>query len=128
MHEWINVHPAIITMISIATALTGVAILVMMIPSDKHGEAFGACSSKIPPKWDNAWEKNYSYDMWEKDVLLWVRSTELKPENIAPAIVLNLGGEARNTAREMDYDILVQGRATGPPDPSTGFATVVLQP
>jgi hypothetical protein len=100
--------------------LSYLVILAMMNRSGNSGmEMFGHCTTKVPPRWDPSFEADYDYQTWEKDVTLWIHTTELTPQQIGPAIVLNLGGEARALARELDQNIVVNGVVTGR-DPQTG--------
>ena len=58
-----------------------------------------ASSMKIPPPWSPEWESKYSFRIWFKDVMAWAGATDLAEGQMASAVVLRLGGAARDLAR-----------------------------
>jgi hypothetical protein len=74
-------------------------------------EQFGNCTSKIPPSWDPGWESEYPYHIYAQDVELWaVGVCELQIAQIGPAVALRLQGAAREIVRELNTNILMNGR------------------
>ena len=69
----------------------------------------GYSTSKIPPAWNPADEKEYSYYEWQSDVMYWSMSCELQVDQMASAVVLQLDGGARKLARQIDPVTLQQG-------------------
>ena len=101
--------------------IVGVGMLMLlgcMMPGNagSHGQnpgdqPYGFCTHKKPPRWNTAWESKYPFRTWIQDVTLWASgATDLDEGAIGPNIVLQLSGEARNVAREIDADVLINGR------------------
>ena len=59
-------------------------------------------SIKNPPVFD----QKSDYDVWKKDIELWQKLTDLKPEQQAIAIHLSLTGKARQASSELSVDEL----------------------
>eukprot|EP00971_Amphidinium_carterae_P328633 6460615-Amphidinium_carterae.1 len=68
-------------------------------------------SSKVPPAWDPANASRYSFRDWKSDMELWLLGTELVPTKQGGAIALQLSGEAREIARNIDKGRLRDGIA-----------------
>eukprot|EP00971_Amphidinium_carterae_P131399 2602497-Amphidinium_carterae.1 len=66
-------------------------------------------SSKVPPAWDPASASRYSFRDWKCDIELWLLGTELAVEKQGGAIALQLSGEAREIARNINKQSLRQG-------------------
>ena len=54
-------------------------------------------SFKNPP----AFNEGDDYDVWKRDIELWTKLTELKPEKQAIAVHLSLNGKARQASSEL---------------------------
>eukprot|EP00959_Pyramimonas_sp_CCMP1952_P157657 3296755-Pyramimonas_sp.AAC.1 len=67
-------------------------------------------SMKVPPTWSPDWSTRCPFHRWLRDVALWSIATEI-PENAqGAAVVLRLGGAAREYADELGAQILQQGQ------------------
>ena len=64
---------------------------------------------RIPPSWDPANERTYSFRAWIADVSLWTTVSEMSPPQQAASLVLTLGGAAREHARSIAPAQLLQG-------------------
>ena len=64
---------------------------------------------RVPPGWDPADERTYSFRAWMTDIGLWSYVTDMTPPQQAAAIVLVLGGSAREHARALPPAQLLQG-------------------
>ena len=54
---------------------------------------------RIPPAWSPESEDHYSFRAYMTDITLWVMMTDLQPHQQCAAIVMRLGGSAREFAR-----------------------------
>ena len=50
---------------------------------------------RIPPSWSPEQEHNYSFRAYMTDIALWIMLTDLQPHQQCAAIVMRLGGAAR---------------------------------
>eukprot|EP00971_Amphidinium_carterae_P351780 6492279-Amphidinium_carterae.1 len=73
-------------------------------------EHVGAATSKVPPSWNPA-DARYPFTVWRQDLELWLIGTDLEEGKRAGAIALQLHGEAREIARQMDPNRLKNGIA-----------------
>lgn len=69
-----------------------------------------AATGKIPPAWTPSNQRNYSFRHWLVDVRLWLAATDADPNRHAPMIAMRLSGAARDIVREVDPQLLVDGR------------------
>ena len=74
---------------------------------------------RIPPYWTPEFEQNYSFRAYMTDISIWILLTDLQPHQQAAAIVMRLGGAARELARmispqEMMTGGMLQGQAVDP--------------
>ena len=68
-------------------------------------------SHKTQPFWAPELEqKGYPFQLWLKDVTLWAGGTELPANLQGPAIAQRLGGTAKDLVRNVDVQILRDGR------------------
>ena len=66
-------------------------------------------TAKVPPAWDNKWQKFYPFKQWMRNVIWWAMSTEV-PENAqGAAVILRLGGEARELCDTLEPNIVRDG-------------------
>ena len=82
--------------------------------SSHHGNqyiprGYGSSTTKVPPAWSPEFEASYSFNEWYKDVIHWSMACELTVQQQASAVVQQLGGPARDLAREMDPMMLRDG-------------------
>ena len=67
-------------------------------------------STKVPPAWSPDWSSRYPFRRWLRDVTLWSIATEVPEAAQGAAVVLRLGGAAREFADELDAQTLQNGR------------------
>ena len=76
--------------------------------SDYHQNTHGV-NAKTPPGWDPGTNRQYPFETWRQDLIHWMLSTDLPVERQAAAIVLQLGGLAREHCRELTLTQLRTG-------------------
>ena len=64
---------------------------------------------RVPPMWSPETETQYSFRSYMTDLSLWIMLTDLQPQQQASAIVMRLGGAARDMARLISPDELLHG-------------------
>ena len=64
---------------------------------------------RIPPAWSPENEASYSFRAYFTDISLWIMLTGLAPHQQCAAIVMRLGGAAREMARMITPQEMVQG-------------------
>jgi hypothetical protein len=84
-------------------------ITLLMNRNHGHQNQQEVVTGKVPPSWDPAQSREYPYRIWVQDLKLWSGASDLAQEKQGPAVALRLHGAARQVAREMDYDRLVNG-------------------
>ena len=104
-----------------ACAMTAcIAVLFVLISvADPGGRSSGG---RQPPSWTPEREAHYPFRFWAQDLLAWsILSTDLDPAQQTAAIILQLGGAARDLARNLTYvEITTGGPVAGQPaDPVT---------
>ena len=70
-------------------------ILCAMVPHF-NGNNSRDFNYRIPPYWSPETEHQYSFRAYLTDISLWVMLTDLHPHQQAAAIVMRLGGEAKD--------------------------------
>jgi hypothetical protein len=70
------------------------------------GEKF---NYRMPPAWSPENVQRYSFGAYLTDVQLWIMLTDLQPHQQAAAIVMRLGGSARDMARMITPQELMFG-------------------
>eukprot|EP00971_Amphidinium_carterae_P337415 6474187-Amphidinium_carterae.1 len=70
-------------------------------------------STKVPPSWNPDNAHAYSLENWSKDVRLWAATTDLRRDQLGPAVALRLQGLAKTLAREVPTNILINGDTVG---------------
>ncbi len=84
--------------------LAGIGLIVMlMMPAAGPPNLTGRenFNYRIPPAWSPEQENTYSFRAYMTDISLWVRLTDLQPHQQCAAIIMRLGGAAREMARMM---------------------------
>ena len=106
----------VLAALSLTQALAGLAglaaasTLLLMFPSGNGGGGGHAGRGRTPPAWSPEREATYPFRHWMQDLLAWsVLSTDMDPAQQAAAIVLQLGGTARDLARNLSYEELTRG-------------------
>ena len=85
--------------------------IIFMMPHQGAGQA-GASRDfnyRIPPSWSPENEANYSFRAWMTDITIWVMLTDLRPHQQAAAIVMQLGGSAKEQGRMMSPQEIMHG-------------------
>ena len=81
----------------------------MVGPSPGEG---GQVSYRVPPQWSPERESSgYSFKSYITDLTLWIMLTDLAPHQQAAAIIMRLGGAARDMARTITPQELINGGA-----------------
>ena len=89
-------------------------------------------SLKVPPAWSEQWEASCPLRHYASDLITWAAATDLEANKQGPAAVLQLGGLARQMAREMNQAELANGRQevdpnNGQPVHVSGLALLLRQ-
>ena len=61
----------------------------------------GSHSTRQPPRWDPSMEQSLPFRTWVQDLMLWTICTDLEPHQQCAAIISQLGGAARELARNI---------------------------
>ena len=64
---------------------------------------------RIPPPWSPEYAQQYSFRSYMTDLSLWIMLTDLAPHQQVSAIILRLGGAARDIARTMQPQEIING-------------------
>ena len=64
---------------------------------------------RIPPAWSPETENSYSFRAYLTDISLWTLLTDLQPHQQCVAIIMRLGGAAKEMARMMTPNEMVNG-------------------
>ena len=75
---------------------------VLMVPAGGHGLIGGGSRDfnyRIPPSWSPENEHIYSFRAYMTDISQWVMLTDLQPHQQCAALIMRLGGSAREMAR-----------------------------
>ena len=67
-------------------------------------------TGRIPPGWNPSDQRKYSFRHWVVDLRLWQAATDADEVRHGPMVAMCLGGAARDIVREMDPNILANGR------------------
>ena len=78
------------------SAVAVIIILLMMMPASHAGNR--DFNYRIPPAWSPEHENSYSFRAYLTDISIWVMLTDLQPHQQCAAIVMRLGGAAREMA------------------------------
>ena len=77
-----------------------ISVLCHMMPAAAGGGGGGRdFNYRIPPSWSPEHDSIYSFRAYMTDVSIWVMLADLQPHRQAAAIVMRLGGSAREMAR-----------------------------
>ena len=93
-------------------ALTLIVIMMMMPSGGQHHSGNRDFNYRIPPSWSPEHESSYSFRAYMTDIALWIMLTDLQPHQQCAAIVMRLGGAAREMARMLTPHEMMHG---GPP-------------
>ena len=114
MKAWSWVGP-----LAILCAMFGLLGHMQLQPHGGGGR--GDVHHRIPPAWSPEGDSQYSFRSFMTDLSLWVMLTDLQPHQQCAAIILRLGGSARELARSITpQEVLRGGNRNGVPmDPVT---------
>ena len=90
---------------AIAVLNAGALCAIVLFMLNNPGEA----SLRIPPRYDPANEHNYSFRIYSNDTLHWCMMSDMQPHQQCASIIQRLGGEARELARLMTPQELMNG-------------------
>ena len=98
-------EPQNITTILILPIVTAAAcITCLMMPGGRGNDA----THRQPPFWDPETSRE-SFRSWMTNITLWVMLTDLQPHQQVAAIILRLGGSAREMARQITPQEMMNG-------------------
>ena len=88
--------------------------LISMMPAGGGGGGGGGngprdFNYRIPPSWSPEHDHSYSFRAYMTDIALWVMLTDLQPHQQCAAIIMRLGGAARDMARMVTPQELMNG-------------------
>ena len=118
--EWVLPNAHAITMLSSLMTLLMMgfvmALVCMMMQandSDDNRAPSGQGTLRDPPSWSPEMESRsrnpYTFENYTRDLMMWSLATNLRPHQQAAAVVLRLGGTARDVVRELTPIELTQG-------------------
>ena len=85
-----------------------------MMPGLGGGSRTENFNYRIPPSWSPENDSSYSFRAYMTDISLWVMLTDLAPHQQCAAIIMRLGGQARELARMISpQEIVTGGRRDG---------------
>ena len=93
----------------LATALltaAALSALFYMVPGGNIGREF---SYRVPPSWTPENDSSYSFRAFMTDLSLWIMLADLQPHQQCAAIITRLGGSAREFARMISPQEILQG-------------------
>ena len=111
--------PIVYTLSRVITACI-LALLYLMQPAtvprtDPQGNLPGMITGgrdfnyRIPPPWSPEYEHTYSFRAYMTDLSLWIMLTDLQPHQQCAAIIMRLGGAAREMARMITPQEMIFG-------------------
>jgi len=74
-----------------------------------YGAGVHTATNKVPPSWAPEMQATYPFQDWVDDVKLWIGATEVNWQQQGPVVALQLGGLAREIARQVPQQDLTQG-------------------
>ena len=98
--------------VAVLSPLICLSILTMMMPNTAGGAMAGGnrdFNYRIPPAWSPEGERNYSFRAYMTDISIWIMLTDLQPHQQRAAIVMRLGGAARDVARMISPQEMMTG-------------------
>ena len=84
-------------------------IVYHMMPGLGGGSRTENFNYRIPPSWSPETDSSYSFRSYMTDISLWVMLTDLAPHQQCAAIIMRLGGGARELARMISPQEIVTG-------------------
>ena len=94
-------------------ALAGLAALCAVVPQS-FGARGGGRQARDPPGRSPERESSYPFRYWTQDLLARsILATDMEPAQQTSAIILQLGGAAREMVRNMSYQDITQGGLVG---------------
>ena len=87
--------PQVLGFVGVFICMTA-AVIFMFQP-----QATGTSSLRLPPRWEPGLESSLPFRVWMQDLMLWTIGTDLQPHQQCAAIIQQLGGAARELARNL---------------------------
>ena len=86
-------------------------VLILMMPAGVPNLTGGNrdFNYRIPPSWSPEHEGTYSFRAYMTDLSIWIMLTDLQPHQQCAAIVMRLGGSAREMARMITPQEMMNG-------------------
>ena len=110
-------RPQYLFIISAMLASVACASIIIHMMAGAGGGGGGGGGSdvahRVPPKWSPDSERTYSFRTYTQEVILWTMLTDLQPHQQAAAIILRLGGTAREVARALTINEIINGGVIG---------------
>ena len=109
---WHNYPELAMWLVGGLTAGYVVSALCCMMPGNSSGAGMGRPENfnyRIPPSWSPDNDSQYSFRAYMTDISLWVMLTDLAPHQQCAAIIMRLGGQARELARMISPQEIVAG-------------------
>jgi hypothetical protein len=98
------------TMTAAMLAAAAVSAMCVMMPAGGGGDGGRwETSYRVPPSWSPESDHSYSFRAFMTDIALWVMLTDLQPHQQCAAIITRLGGNAREVARMISPQEIMQG-------------------
>ena len=97
--------------LSITSVLGTLSVICHMMAGDGN-QGLPVGTARDPPRWEPAMEYGrppYTFEMWQRDLLMWAISTNVRPQAQAAAVSIRLGGAARLCAQEIPAEIMMNG-------------------
>ena len=98
------------------TPLMAVFALTLMVPGLSSGGSGGSrdFNYRIPPAWSPENEHHYSFRAYMTDISQWIILTDLQPHQQCAALIMRLGGAAREMARMITPQEMYHGGSFEP--------------
>ena len=105
---------AVSALILAVSCVMVILYLISMMPAGGGGGGGGGngprdFNYRIPPSWSPEHDHSYSFRAYMTDIALWVMLTDLQPHQQCAAIIMHLGGAARDMARMVTPQELMNG-------------------
>ena len=90
--------------------------LMVMVPGSSSGGGGGSrdFNYRIPPAWSPEMEHQYSFRAYMTDISQWIILTDLQPHQQCAALIMRLGGAAREMARMITPQEMYHGGSFEP--------------
>jgi len=106
--KWVREPHSLVTM---SYVIAAISILILMMPAGGAQLTGGNrdFNYRVPPAWSPENESSYSFRAYMTDISIWIMLTDLQPHQQCAAIIMRLGGAAREMARQITPQEMMQG-------------------